>query len=236
MNKEMILNILFPRRCPVCGEIVRPAGRKICPSCFPKLSFVKSPVCKKCGKEVMDETVEFCEDCMTHRHAFEYGLALLNYNEVARHSMAQIKYNNKREYLDFYGAAMAARYGKKFKQMQIDAIVPVPVHVSRRRARGFNQAELLGKILGKRLGVPVCSEMLVRSKKTVPQKNLTASERLKNLSGAFTAGAVPSGVHTVLLTDDIYTTGSTIEACARALRAAGVERVYFAVICMAGGR
>lgn len=76
-----ILNILFPRRCPVCGEIVKPAGSLICPPCFREFSFVKSPVCKKCGKEIEDETMEFCKDCMVHRHAFEYGIALMNYND-----------------------------------------------------------------------------------------------------------------------------------------------------------
>ena len=69
------------------------------------MPFVKSPVCKKCGKEIEDGSLEFCPDCMRHPRAFEYGIALLNYDETARHSMAQIKYNNKREYLDFYGTA-----------------------------------------------------------------------------------------------------------------------------------
>ena len=106
MLKNTILDILFPHRCPVCGEIVRPAGSLICPSCFQELSFVKNPVCKKCGKEIVDETVEFCEDCMAHRHAFEYGIALVNYDEAARRAMVQIKYNNKRVFLDFFGDAM----------------------------------------------------------------------------------------------------------------------------------
>lgn len=235
MEKETILGILFPRRCPVCGEVVKPAGAKICPPCFQKLSLIQAPVCKKCGKEVSSETVELCEDCMARRHAFESGMGLFHYNEAARHSMAQIKYNNKREYLDFYSAAAAARYGEQLRRLAVDAIVPVPVHASRRRARGFNQAEVFGRLLGKRLGIPVCPGLLERSRRTKPQKNLSAAERLQNLSGAFTAGKAMPGVKTVLLTDDIYTTGSTIEACARALRAAGVERVYFLVICMAGG-
>ncbi|MBQ7796375.1 MAG: ComF family protein [Lachnospiraceae bacterium] len=236
MQKHTILNILFPRRCPVCGEIVRPAGSLICPSCFRELSFVKSPVCKKCGKEIVDETMEYCEDCMSHRHAFDYGVALLNYDEAARKSMAQIKYNNKREYLDFYGAAMAARYEKTIRRMQVDAIVPIPVHSSRRRKRGFNQAELLAEILAERLNIPMEPELLIRTRKTLPQKELSAMDRLKNLSGAFRAGKIPEGIKSVLLVDDIYTTGSTIEACARVLRTAGVEKIYFAVICMTGGR
>lgn len=236
MLKNTILDILFPRRCPVCGEIVRPAGSLICPSCFQELSFVKNPVCKKCGKEIVDETVEFCEDCMAHRHAFEYGIALVNYDEAARRAMVQIKYNNKREFLDFFGDAMVRRYEKTIRRMNVDAIVPIPVHQSRLKKRGFNQAEVLAQIIGKKMEISVLPDMLVRTKKTLPQKELSASERLKNLSGAFAAGEIPWGIRRVLLVDDIYTTGSTIEACSRALRAAGIESVYFAVICMTGGR
>ena len=235
-NKEAILNILYPRRCPVCGGIVKPAGRLICPACFRELSFVKSPTCKKCGKEIEDDTMEFCEDCMAHRHVYEYGAALLNYNDAAKNSMVQIKYHNKREYLDFYGAALAVRYERTIRKMNVDVIIPVPVHPSRRRKRGFNQAEVLAKIVGERLGIPVRTDLLKRTKKTLPQKELSAGERLKNLSGAFRSEEIPQEIRRVLLVDDIYTTGSTIEACTRALKASGVQTVYFVVICMAGGR
>ena len=180
--------------------------------------------------------MEYCADCMRHPHAFEYGIALLNYDEAARHSMAQIKYNNKREYLDFYGAAIAARYKKTIRRMRVDALVPVPVHESRRRTRGFNQAEILADVIGEKLGIPVLPGMLVRDKKTLPQKDLSAAERLKNLSGAFAVGEIPAGIRRVLIVDDIYTTGSTVEACSRVLKGAGVEKVYFVVICVTGGR
>lgn len=235
MKTDLLWNFLFPRRCPVCGEITEPAGSLICPSCLPKLSLIWQPTCKKCGKEIADSTEEFCESCKKHRRSFEYGLALFHYNEAARHSMAQIKYNNKREYLDFYGAAMAARYGHAFQRMGADCLIPVPIHPSRRRERGFNQAEVLADIVGERLGIPVRPELLVRRKKTKPQKDLAPAERLENLSGAFAAGCMDKNVKSVILIDDIYTTGSTIEACARALKEAGVERVYFAVLCAAGG-
>ena len=235
-NKEAILNILYPRRCPVCGGIVKPTGKLICPACFRELSFVKSPTCKKCGKEIEDETMEFCEDCMNHRHVYEYGAALLNYNDAAKNSMVQIKYHNKREYLDFYGAVLAVRHERTIRKMNVDVIIPVPIHPSRRRKRGFNQAEVLAKIMGERLGIPVRTDLLKRTKKTLPQKELSAGERLKNLSGAFQAEEVPKEIRRVLLVDDIYTTGSTIEACTRALKASGVQTIYFVVICMAGGR
>ena len=153
MKFNKILDILYPRRCPVCGDITGGSGRMICPDCLHKLSFVRSPVCKKCGKEIEDGSLEFCPDCMRHPRTFEYGIALLNYDETARHSMAQIKYNNKREYLDFYGTALAARYGRTIRRMQADALVPVPVHATRKKTRGFNQAEILARVIGKKLGI-----------------------------------------------------------------------------------
>lgn len=236
MNRESLIGILFPRRCPVCDGIVKPPGRLICPGCFGRLSPVRPPVCKKCGKEIIDAAAEYCVDCIRRGRSFEYGVALLNYDETARRSMARIKYSNRREYLDFYGAALAARHEKTIRRMNADAIVPVPLHSSRMRQRGFNQAEVMARILGERLGVPVMPDLLVRDRKTQPQKDLTARERLKNLSGAIRAGKIPDGIRTVLLTDDIYTTGSTVEACTRALMKAGIGKVYFAVICITGGR
>ena len=241
MNKETILNILFPRRCPVCGEIVEPPGGLICPACFHKLSFVKQPVCKKCGKEIQDAAEEFCGDCTKRRHAFESGLALMNYDETARRSMAWIKYKNKREYLDFYAEAAAEklRQYENREEWQFDGLVPVPVHPARKRKRGFNQAEVLAKRMGERLEMPVCPEFLYRIRNTEPLKELNPDERLRNLQQAFQADAEAiraSGVQNVLLVDDIYTTGSTAEACTRALLSAGIEKVCFFAVCIGQGR
>ena len=137
---DFMTDILFPRRCPVCGGIVLPKGDLICPGCMTKLSWVRRPVCKKCGKEVLDETIEYCYDCTRHKRSFDYGLSLINYDDTASRSMARIKYNNRREYLDFYSEAMVRKMGKRIRFMDGDALIPVPVHPSRRRERGFNQA------------------------------------------------------------------------------------------------
>lgn len=233
---EFVADILFPRRCPVCDDIVLPRGGLICPECVKRLSFVKGPVCKKCGKEVFSDTVEYCFDCTKHKRSFESGRALVNYNEAARNSMVKIKYKNKREYLDFYIEAICIRYGKIISRMGADALVPVPVHPSRMRSRGYNQAELLARGIGRELGIPVCADLLLRSRKTAPQKELNPAERLKNLEEAFEAGSIPSGIGTVILVDDIYTTGSTIEACTRALKRMGVKKVYFLAICIGRGQ
>lgn len=238
---KSVINLLYPRRCPVCGDIVSPEKILIHPSCISKLSPIKSPSCKKCGKQVIGERTEYCYDCSRHTRTFDWGMALLQYNEAAKHSMAAVKYKNRREYLDFYAAAIDSRFRKNILRLQADALVPVPIHPSRRRQRGYNQAEELAARLSMLWGIPMDAGLIVRSKKTAPQRELNPAERLKNLQEAFTVNTERLGGRmgipgSVVLIDDIYTTGSTIEACTRALKAAGVQRVYFVVICIGEGR
>ncbi len=230
--KEYIINLFFPRRCPVCGDIVQPFGELICPGCVGKLSPVGQPVCKKCGKEVESRQMEYCRDCARTPKAFEQNFALLNYNSAASRSMSAIKYKGRREYLDFYSQAACRRFAKTIRRLSPDAIVPVPIHPTRMRARGFNQAELLARRIGTQLEIPVFPKALRRAKKTLPQKQLNQQERLKNLRQAFVPGNLPPEVGTVLLVDDIYTTGSTLEACAQALKAMGVKKVYGLTLCI----
>ncbi len=233
------MNLLFPRRCPVCGGIVVPGQALICPGCLGKLSPIRNPVCKKCGKELFNDQAEYCADCIRHPKTFESGRALLCYDQTAQASVTAIKYKNKREYLDFYAAAMAWRFQSQIRLWKPNALVPVPIHPSRRRRRGFNQAEELAVRLGWAWQVPVYTGLLVRSKKTSPQYGLSASERLRNLQHAFEVSHVPDQpemvLRSVVLIDDIYTTGSTIEACTRVLKAAGIDKVYFLTICIGNG-
>lgn len=233
---SVLIDALFPRRCPVCGSIVIPKGKLICPSCLKQLSFVKSPACKKCGKEVMSDTTEYCFDCTRHNRSFEYGIALLNYNEASKKSMAGIKYKNKREYLDYYIDASVHYCGKNLLNMQADALIPVPVHPTRRRQRGYNQAEILAEGLGRKLSIPVRPDLLVRNRNTEPQKILSPEKRLANLENAFSAGVIPENINSVIIVDDIYTTGSTIEACTRVLKGAGVKKVHFFAVCIGQGQ
>ena len=119
--------------------------------------------------------------------------------------------------------------------MKAGALIPVPIHPKRLRTRGFNQAEVLARKLGEALSLPVCAGILERSRNTEPQKELRASERLRNLEKAFCVRGECELPHSAILIDDIYTTGSTIEACARALKKAGMERVYFFALCIGQG-
>lgn len=232
MSFGWMIGLLFPRRCPVCGEIVTGENKMIHSGCLNKLSPVKQPVCKLCGKEVISAQVEKCHDCRRRKRSFEGGVAALKYQGAARQSLAAVKYKNRREYLDFYAKMLDWRFEKWVGTLDCQALVPVPVHRARLNERGFNQARELAVRLGKQWNMPV-KELLIRVKKTVPQRELGPGDRLENLKKAFAlhtkAGKIPE---TVLLVDDIYTTGSTVEACARVLKKAGVKRVYFIVICI----
>ncbi len=219
-------DLFYPRRCPVCFDIVKPMGELICPECAGKLVPVKNPVCKKCGKMVNHERTEYCLDCAGRERTFEYNLAVFEYNDQASSSMSAIKYKNKREYLDFYREAAWYRFGKRLAVMNPDVIVPVPIHPARRRERGFNQAAILAFGLSEYLKIPVCEKALIRWKKTAPQKELSPIERLRNLRQAFEPGILPPGAKKILLIDDIYTTGSTLEACAQILKIMGARQIY----------
>lgn len=233
-SRRTAADLLFPRRCPVCGGVAMPKGRLICPACLKQLSFISSPACMKCGKEIGSRDQEYCADCIRRKKSFERGFALLNYDSRAAVSMAAVKYHNKREYLDFYARAAALRFEKQFRQAGIQVIVPVPVHASRLKTRGFNQAAVLAEKLSAELGIP-WEELLIRVKKTDPQKSLGSAERLKNLRGAFEADQEAGKWERILLVDDIYTTGSTAEICSRALLKTGVKQVFVFAVCIGHG-
>ncbi|MDR1765897.1 MAG: double zinc ribbon domain-containing protein [Lachnospiraceae bacterium] len=157
----------------------------ICRGCFARIHFVGGPTCKMCGKEVASERAEYCYDCTMRRHAFDGGFSLCRYDDVTRESMVAVKYKNKREYLDFFIAAWCARFGETVAGIRPDVLVPVPIHASRRRERGFNQAEVLAEGIARRFRIPMDKTSLRRVKNTQAQKQLGSGGRFANLAGAF---------------------------------------------------
>ena len=231
--KALLLDSIYPPRCPVCHEIAK-AGRSICKDCLPLMDFVKGAVCLKCGKELYDESQDSCSDCAALPKSFEYGLALLNYDDISAESMIKIKYKNKREYIKTYARLIALRYGDKIKNTGADALIPVPVHKNRLAARGYNQSAILAEFISSETGIKMADNILFRIKDTKAQKELDPASRLKNLSEAFVCGDIPGNLHNFIIVDDIYTTGSTAEACTRILKSAGADKVYCISICIGG--
>ena len=224
--------LLFPGRCPVCLDIPVPKGALICNACRDKLRLIEDPRCLKCGRAVRKDTAEYCPDCARLKRSFVTGIAGFNYGSVpVRKLISRVKYHNERQLLDYPCALMAGHYAQTVEAWGLSCLIPVPLHASRRRARGFNQAEEIARRLGAVWDIPVEKKLLVRQKKTLPQKELDEAARLKNLTDAFALKPDPRGVPLcAAVVDDIYTTGTTMEACTRALMQAGVERVYSIVL------
>lgn len=232
-----MLDLIYPRRCPVCQDIVvaKEPGALICSLCRRHLPYIREPRCLKCGKEVEREEQEYCADCLQHPKHYRKGYPLFAYKAPVREGVQAFKYHNRREYAGFYGEALTEQFGTEFQELGLDGILPVPLHRRRLRRRGYNQAELLAVQLGKRLDVPVYAHLLVRTVDTVPQKDLNDRERMENLKRAFHFHENKVQLNRVLLIDDIYTTGSTIEACTQVLLHAGVSEVFYTSICIGKG-
>lgn len=232
-------HLLFPRRCPVCDRVlfssVFAEPDLCCASCKTIPEYVQEPVCKKCGKPIENEREEYCHDCRQHKRYYVQGKALWVYKDKIKHSMYRFKYQNRQEYAYYYGSEIVRIYGSWIKRHGIEALVPIPLHWTRRRYRGYNQAELVAEEIGRQLGLPVYSGMLERVRKTKAQKNLNDAERKNNLKKAFKTHKNNVQLNHILLVDDIYTTGSTINEAALELQKAGIEQVYYISVCIGNG-
>lgn len=229
-TKKRILDLFFPPRCAVCDGLLSPGETGICSSCKGKLPLVEEPRCFCCGKTVENPEIEYCRDCSRKRHIFLQGFPLCRYIPPVSDAMALLKYHGRAEYADFYGRMLVDTFGEKWKSLGIRTLAPVPVHGKRLRERGYNQAELLAKAISEVTGIPVDTGLIIRSSSTVAQKKLTREERSLNLRNAFQPGK-NRPPDTVLVVDDIFTTGATADACAAVLLKNGAKRVYVTTVC-----
>jgi ComF family protein len=234
---ETAINILYPAVCPLCSRVVTGTqGRsRPCPECAKKLKYVGDAHCLKCGKPLKDRNAELCDDCAESRHYYDQGAAVFEYSDGIRESIFRYKYGGCRNFADWYGEEMYRQCRTQMEMWKPQAVIPVPLYVKKRKVRGYNQAELIADRLGELSGIKVDAGILVRNRATVPQKTLNDSQRAENIKKAFTITKNNIKYKRVLLIDDIYTTGSTVDECAKVLKAAGVERVYCASLCVGGG-
>ncbi len=186
----------------------------------------------KCGRETADEREVFCTECRKTPRAFDAGRCTFNYHSAVEKAIIMLKEEGTCEFVDFFARAAFERHEDFLRTIGADAIVPVPLHRGRLRRRGFNQAGLFAESLSDLTGIPV-DGLLAKKRMTKDQKGLNRWQRETNLREAFEVVRKDRIPETVLLTDDIFTTGSTVDSCAKALKASGVKRVYF--ICIAAG-
>ncbi len=218
----------------MCTQILPPGGALICEECKLKLAYVKNPRCKKCGKPLESPGKEYCRDCTKKKHYYNEGRVVWIYTKEMRQSIYRFKYNNKREYADFYVKELVRLYGGWITGLEVEAIIPVPMYNRKYRVRGFNQAQVLAEGIGREMNIPVLSEVVGRNKSTIAQKNLNNKERQENIKNAFKITNNKVKLNKILLVDDIYTTGSTMDAVSRVLRENGTKEIFFVCLCTSG--
>lgn len=227
--------MIFPPKCICCRELLERQERYVCRACFAELPYLREPVCLKCGKEIEDEEKEYCYDCENRPRSYIKGFPLFRYRGGIKESLYRFKYEGKKSYGKYYATEIVKKYGRIFNDLGINILVPVPVHKSRLKKRGYNQAGVLCEEIGKILDIPMNNHILIRQHNTAPQKKLDNVEREKNLFNAFIPESKIVQYKSALIVDDIYTTGATVEACTRALHETGIEDVYYTSVCIGKG-
>lgn len=221
-------NLLLPPRCPICHELVIDAGQlHICADCLAALPKLSSPVCSICGIPFNGAGTDHpCSRCLQTPPPYVAARAALRYEGACRDLIHRFKYEYKSHLRRPLGLLTAELLADFATQQQPDLLVPVPLHSSRLRRRGFNQAVLLGEVLSRQWQIPLLRQGLKRTRPTTPQVELTLEQRSHNLHNAFSvtdSNAIRD--RRIMLVDDVFTTGSTLAECARILQQAGCHTV-----------
>ena len=217
--KRVALDLIFPKWCLGCGR----NGEFICSSCHQLLPRVIPPICPQCGKPQPDNTL--CPSCHNWSATIDGIRAPFRFAGLIREAIHQLKYQNLRALSE----TLAKLLGDYLTANPIpgEVLVAVPIHERRLRERGYNQSYLLAQKLGKHLNLPVVDNCLRRRRHTPPQtETKTVAERRRNVADAFTCADQRLMNKQVLLIDDVATSGATLDACARALKAAGATSVW----------
>ena len=230
------LNLIYPNRCPLCDELLSPKDTYVCGLCREKVNFLGEPRCCKCGRPIAAGDEEYCYACAKKTNYFEEGFAPFAYGGSFVRSMMRFKYGHRAEYADFYAAAIWHYGREKLPKWNIQAVLPVPVHRIRRIRRGYNQAEEIARRLAEKLQVPDYYKSIHRIKNTRPQKNLNDLQRRHNMRNTFRFDADLRLPENILIVDDIFTTGSTVNTLAALARHHGAKHVYFVTATIGSAR
>jgi len=219
---------LFPPTCGGCGE----TGTRWCAVCQRQVNQATSPICHICGDPQSNlpagsspaGTALLCNRCQASRPSYQLLRSYGIFQGPLREALHRMKYQKDLG----LGEVLSKHLIELYNQLkwEIDLIAPVPLSAKRRRERGYNQAGLMGRPLAYAVQRPYRSDIIQRSRDTRSQVGLSAQERQQNVAGAFTAKAELVRGKVILIVDDVTTTGSTIHACAQALRDAGASAVY----------
>ncbi len=224
-TSQMLMNFLFPSVCCFCGEITA-YDRAVCVHCRETVSPIGGVTCTACGMER-----GFCS-CSERPTEYERCVASFYYEDLPKQGVLLLKYGETPYISRYLSAYMAKQTAARLQGTRLDMVVAVPMHRLKRRARGYNQAEMLARPLAKRLGIRFCKDVLTQFRENKSQHLQQREARAKNVAGIYRLGKSASiKGKTILLVDDILTTGATLRECARVLMSGGAKAVYCVVFC-----
>ena len=228
-----LLDLLYPRQCAGCGSPVASDPGHLCWDCRSALEIVVHPLCRQCGYPV-DGAVEgqyTCSWCRQTKPSFDMARSAARYRGGLRHAIHALKYRNAMCLGSDLVPLLEACVRTHCSHVRFDAIAPVPLYPKRERERSYNQSAVLAHGLARALGIGLSSRCLCRVKPTATQTNLTAHQRKMNVHNAFAVShAEWVEGRTLLLLDDVMTTGATTNECARMLKRAGAVGVYVVTV------
>lgn len=231
-----MFDFIFPQRCIGCDDVLEPWEKPngVCTECIEKgkVRLVREPLCKKCGRGLKGEIEEYCENCRRHSHGFVQAKAVYFYSGETQKGMYRFKYSNRRSYARVYAKTAVLMHRKWLNSIKPDVIIPVPMFKNKERERGYNQATVFANELSKVTGLYCDDKSLTRIKNTTPLKFLDMQGRQKDLKDAFSFNGEKIKYKTVLLVDDILTTGATVDEVCKVLHEAGVDKVYVMTVCV----
>jgi len=237
-----LLDWLYPPRCRHCRERIAQDESYFCHLCLQQIRLVSHPLCTTCGRPFLGTSGadHLCGACLGRAPRFHQARAWACYpseegeGQPLREVVQRFKYGRKISLGKPLGRLMARGCEEFLSAHPADMVIPVPLHPKRLRWRGFNQAVILGREVGRSWKVPMDPLILLRSRETPPQTQLAEEERRKNMRGAFSVNPAKSVAgKTVWLVDDVYTSGATVNECSRALLKAGAKEVYVLTLARA---
>jgi ComF family protein len=216
---EVAVDSFFPRRCVGCGRV----GSFLCPDCLEELPRLTAPLCPRCGRPQASGIV--CPNCWQRPTEIDGIRSPFRFDGAVRKSIHELKYRSLKAVSPCL-AELLADYLKE-NPLPGEALVSVPLHPRRLRERGYNQSGLLAGELGKRIGLPVIEDCLIRIRQSQPQvRAVDVEERRRNVTDAFVCRDERASGKQIILIDDVCTSGATMESCAAALKDRGATSVW----------
>ncbi len=228
LHIESLFQWFLPSQCYCCDTLLDEGQKGLCPSCLSTLRWIAPPFCRCCGVPFLSRQGEnhLCGACMTRKRYFTIARAVGYYEGSLREAIHRWKYEEKIYLTSFFGEQLEKVFRQYWSPQSIDLVIPVPLHSQRLKERGFNQSLLLVREFCRRTHLPYLKRGLQKRRPTIPQVLLNGEERERGVIGSFHIPKLEKiEGKVILLIDDVYTTGATVNECSKVLRKAGAKQV-----------